>query len=61
MLEQYKKLIQIKKFGINKVISTDISFRICAQFLQMDSESIPSFDKVLAQQMRMIYGYKYRK
>lgn len=51
-------LVDFKKFGINKVISTDESFRVCAKFLGMEAESIPSFNKLLAKQMRMIYGYK---
>ncbi len=54
-------LLAFKNCGINKVISTDESFRECAKFLGMDGEGIPSFNSLVNKELRRIFGYKKRK
>ncbi len=45
-------LLAFKKWGINKIYSTDEAFRIGAQHLGMDGSGLPSFDKLLRDKLR---------
>jgi len=51
-------LLAFKKFGINRVLSTDEAVRICASYLKLDSSSIPSFSKATSDELRKIFGKK---
>jgi len=51
-------LLAFKKADINKIISTDESFRECAKFLGMDSESLPSLDYSISRELKRIFDYK---
>ncbi len=53
-------LLSFKRANINKVISTDEAFRLCATFLEIDSESIPSLDYKISRELRKIFDYKKR-
>lgn len=53
-------LLAFKKANINKVISTDESFRECAKFLGIDSESLPSLDYAISIELKKIFNYKKR-
>ncbi|MBS3095191.1 type II toxin-antitoxin system VapC family toxin [Candidatus Woesearchaeota archaeon] len=54
-------LLTFRKYRINKVISTDRAFRKCAEFLDMDAESMLSLDSALKRKMRDIFGRKNRR
>ena len=54
-------MLSFKKRGINKVISTDEAFRICATFLGMDGTSMPSLDAVISRELREVFDYRKRK
>lgn len=54
-------LLGFKKLGVNKVISTDEGFRICAIFLGMDGSSIPSLNTKIKRELRSNYVKKYKK
>ena len=54
-------VLSFKKRGINKVISTDETFRICAIFLGMDGASMPSFDAIISRELRKIFDYRKKK
>ena len=54
-------VLSFKKRGINRVISTDESFRICAKFLGMDSASIPSLDAAISRELRKVFDYRKKK
>ena len=54
-------LLSFKKRGINKVISTDEAFRICATFLGMDGASMPSLDAVISRELRKVFDYRKKK
>ena len=51
-------LLAFKKADINKIISTDESFRECAKFLGINSESLPSLDYAISRELRKIFDYK---
>lgn len=51
-------LLAFKKFGINKIWSTDMSFRSGARFLGMDSEGLPSLDYNISKKLREIFNSK---
>lgn len=51
-------LLSFKKKGINKVISTDESFRLCAGFLGIDSKSLPNLDAAVSRALREIMDYR---
>ncbi len=53
-------LLAFKKANINKIISADESFRECAKFLGMDSESLPSLDYAISRELKRIFDYKKR-
>lgn len=53
-------LLSFKKANINKVISTDESFRECAKFLGIDGEGLPSLDYAISRELRKIFDYKKR-
>ena len=44
-------LLAFKKWGINKIYSTDEAFRICSQFLDIDGSGLPSFDKAIRRKL----------
>lgn len=56
-------ILAFKKININRIISTDKSFRESAKFIGIDSESIPSLDSKISSELRKIFDYKkkYRK
>lgn len=51
-------LLAFKKENINKIISTDESFKICASFLGIDGSSLPSIDYALSRELKKIFDYK---
>lgn len=53
-------LLAFKKANINKVISTDESFRECANFLGIDSEGLPPLDYAISRELKRIFNYKKR-
>ena len=54
-------VLSFKRRGINKVISTDEAFRICATFLGMDGASMPSLDAVISRELRKVFDYRKKK
>src|SRR3989344_4102295 len=56
-------ILAFKKIKINRVISTDESFRESAKFIGIDSETIPSLNSKISSELRKIFDYKkkYRK
>ena len=54
-------VLSFKRRGINKVISTDEAFRICATFLGMDGTSMPSLDAVISRELRKVFDYRKKK
>ncbi|MAH50081.1 hypothetical protein CMI37_29950 [Candidatus Pacearchaeota archaeon] len=54
-------LLAFKKWGINKVHSTDEIVRICAQFLGMDGAALPSFDKAITRALKGNTKYYKKK
>ncbi|MDO8460255.1 MAG: PIN domain-containing protein [Nanoarchaeota archaeon] len=54
-------VLSFKKRGINKVISTDEAFRICATFLGMDGASLPSLDAIISRELRKVFDYRKKK
>ena len=56
-------LLAFKKCNVNKVISTDESFRECANFLGIDGSGLPSLDYTISRELRRIFDNKrkYRK
>jgi len=53
-------LLALKKKGINRVISTDETVRICARFLGMDGSNIPSFDVAVDRELKKNHKF-YKK
>ena len=53
-------LLSFKRSHINKIISTDESFRECAKFLGIDGSSLPSLDHAVSRELRQIFGSKRR-
>ena len=47
-------VLAYKKAGINKVISTDNSFRETAKFLGIDGEKLPSLDNAISKKLRRL-------
>jgi predicted nucleic acid-binding protein len=56
-------ILAFKKCGINRVISTDLSFRESAILLGMDGSSLPSLDAAISRKLRQAFDYKksYKK
>ena len=54
-------LLAFKKCRINKIISTDESFRRCAKFMNIDASSIPSLDKAISREFKKIFNYKKKR
>lgn len=54
-------LLSYKKEGINKVISTDESFRESAKFLGIDGEGLPSLNSVISRKLRGFFEYRKHK
>ena len=54
-------VLSFRRRGINKVISTDEAFRICATFLGMDGTSMPSLDAVISRELRKVFDYRKKK
>lgn len=54
-------ILAFKRNGINKVISTDSSFRESAKLLGMDAEGIPSMDAVISRKLKELFDYKRNK
>jgi len=51
-------LLAFKKCGINKIISTDEAFRICAEFLGINASKLPSLDFAISRELKKIFDYK---
>ena len=53
-------LLSYQKSGINKIISTDLSFRESAQLLNIDGASLPSLNYNISREFKKIFNYKYK-
>lgn len=54
-------LLAFKKYGVNKVISTDEVFREGAKFLGINSSGLPSLDYTISRELKKIFDYKKKR
>ena len=54
-------VLAFKKWGINKIISTDLGFRESAKFLGIGGTSLPSLNSVISRKLRSLYNNKRKK